>query len=145
MRDQLLTEKIIAIRQELEVWAMENNVLKAGEGLVFSLRIERMVLVRCDNGEHFLEMKPAEFFSIKRLVDIGTPRQIASRITHFVVEDIHWDRFGSKIAEPIVTMREWLLVVHDTGSLNRIPGIGKTSVAWMKRLLNNSGLLLHDT
>jgi hypothetical protein len=100
--------------------------------------------VRCDNGEHFLEMKPTEFFSVKRLVDIGTPRRIASRVTHFVRRDICVDRFGSEKAEPIVTMRDWL-VAHDLGSSNPMPGISKKSVTWMKQLLNNCGLLPHDT
>lgn len=139
MRDKILAEKASALQAELEAWAMEQNVLKVGERLLFSLRIGKAVLVAREEAQQLLEMEPVKFFSIKRLTDVGAPHSLASRASRAI-------KFESIMESPdkhIHTMREWL-EVYDSESIKRIPNLGKKSLEWMIRLIHESGLQLHE-
>ncbi len=142
MRDKLLNEKANAIQTELEAWAKEHNVLKAGEQLFFSLRISEVPLVAHEKVNELLEMKPEEFFSIKRLVDMGAPRPLATRASHAV----KWNCYkgaGHNMEVCIHTVREWL-ETYDTERVKRIPNLGKKSLEWIIRLMNENGIHLRD-
>lgn len=126
-----LETKRMQLQKELEEWAVSSGVLKTGEQLVFSLRIEKTPTVVVDNttAEDCLDMAPAEFFSADRINGLGHNHYVGNRISARI----------RKLNIP--TLRQFLVEYPTYESLSRMKGLGTVSIRAMQKLLQMEGVV----
>jgi DNA-directed RNA polymerase alpha subunit len=132
-RDHLIIDKVRELQDLLEKWAENSQILKPGERIVFSLRIEGVPTVVHADAENLWEMPTREFFSAKRLQNLGVKRIIAVRISNCMLNEC-----GSEMS-----MRKFLME-KDKRELLRIPNFGSKSVVAMIRVLAEAGMTLKE-
>ena len=138
MRDQLLSEKTHAVQRTLEVWAAKHHILQIGERIVLSVYIEQTAPeVHCDT-ELMLRERPNDFFSRRRLMDIGVPHNLAVRAANCMEHDLSWQKKHS-----ISTMQDFL-DHYSLAKLLLVQNLGKKSIRGMVLLMRKSGLPLVD-
>ena len=82
--ENLLFEKQWELQRILERWAEETGILKVGERIVFSLRIEKIATVACEPAApDLLSATVREFFTRERLKRAGEDRFVEKLPNHF--------------------------------------------------------------
>ncbi len=117
-RDIVIQKKADEIRQQLEGWARQNNILEPGEWIQFSLMIRNVPVVVQTTGEHILSK------TIKAL-NLWPPN------TRTYLKPCGINTVGD-------------LVKRSEGDLFRINGIGECSVRKIKEKLAELGLKLRS-
>ena len=139
MREQKLHEKALEIQSMLEGWAIENNILGAGERIVFSSpRIERVSTVVIENSsslEELRKMPVMEFFTEARLLALGAPQRttanILTAISRVALEWVHNEGWVARIAN----MSEFMKMFPTEKQVAAIQYIGaKRKIFVMKAL-----------
>lgn len=108
-RQKQFSQKIEDVQDELEKWAILTKILKPGERIVFSMRIENVPTVVQQEEKSYELMPVTSFFSIEKLHAAGI-KSTASRIRRYLPREI-------------ATMSQFLGVCHDVGQIKDRLGI----------------------
>ena len=108
------------IQKELERWLQKQPSYLPGERLIFSLRLER-ILVSRESAAEFKEMKVGSFFTKKRLIECGAraPGATAQRTKSSILNAIGSDS----------TVWDFIQRYPTNEDIFLIRGVGKTSAA----------------
>ena len=135
MRKNSLQRKTAEIQAALEEWAKKKHILKPGEQIVFSVRVERHPTVAEEN---FGEMSPEDFFCKERLLQFGVPLQRATRI-ETQLRFANRDRSGSRRQYRYATMNEFLTEFNTRRTFEHTRNLGRLCVDHIMELLRKTG------
>ena len=85
-RDAALKQKAEEIRQQLEKWAQEKNILKAGEQIEFALSVKSVSTIVSKKAEDVLSLLIENIFTYERCISLG--------FTKYTIQDIRWLQKG---------------------------------------------------
>ena len=135
-----LTQKAREIQAQLEEWVRENDLLSAGERIVFSLRIERTETIVNQDEQDFLGLSVKEFFTKARFLKCGVSAHMAvAGAISCLVDEFHFG--GRKDASPVSTMRELLADERFTQpKLLRLANFGPKSLQAVLAVMESVGV-----
>jgi hypothetical protein len=132
-RERALNLKAVEIRQQLEKWAKERELLKSGEQLAFSMLIIQAPTVVQQGHPVFakisMEMSAVEFFSDWNISD-GLGCGVDSRVQNALA------RFDDKNPGKFTLQQ----IVDSDDDAKWMKGLGRTSLGQMERMLAAAGL-----
>lgn len=139
-KESLLSEKILQIQHDLNLWATEHGVTKESERLV--------VVIRTQSSDDICRMSPEDFFSISRLMASGLNHGLAVRGNNCVRNsNRNWIwADGAVVREEVYdkTMEEFLLRYRDVKKLFRLKNLGERTIAGMVKAIRDAGLIIED-
>jgi hypothetical protein len=122
----------------LEQWVQDEKILMPGEQLVFTLQVvAQPTVVELSGAEDCLLMNPKQFFAVDRMMALGVPQRVASRIRHVF---FGYSRDNGLFSHHPTTMAIFVKE-NPVEYLGRINKLGKTSVGYIKMLLSSAGLV----
>ncbi len=121
-----IEKKAAQLQKELEAWAKDNNVLNAGERLVFTLEVEKVATVerhRSKTPEEVLSMLASQFFSETNLARLGVPKaQIRGRIIRMMGYEIEY--LQKEKSRENISLGELLERLPTQGKIMRLRNMG---------------------
>ena len=137
-RDRLVDEKSKSIQETLKKWAEEQDFLKPGEQLVFTLEIQNIKLVtRARRQSVDLDMLVFDYFDHNRLAEAGVPSNVALRMHNAIRNYAYNPIAGEPWDYSTTTVHEYLKIFSTWAVWARIPNFGRVC-------RNNLGFLFHE-